>query len=259
MKPLILVDGSCYLYRAFHALPPLTNSQGQATGAIYGVINMLKKLLAEYHPDHIAVIFDSKGKTFRDAIYTEYKAHRAAMPDELCSQVELLHELIRTMGIPVLIIDHVEADDVIGTLARQATQQHLPVIISTGDKDMAQLVDKNITLINTMNNTMLDEKGVLEKFGVKPTQIIDYLTLIGDTSDNVPGVPGVGPKTAAKWLAQFNDLDNLIQHRDHITGKISAAFNQCIDQFPVMKQLVTIKCDVELPINIEDCPSPLQT
>lgn len=248
MSPLILVDGSSYLYRAFHALPPLVNSKGNPTGAVYGVANMLKKLLADYPSDNIAVIFDSKGKTFRDDLYPAYKANRKTMPDELRAQVEPLHELIRSMGLPLIIIDGVEADDVIGTLARKAALQNQSVLISTGDKDMAQLVDQHITLINTMSNLLLDEKGVIEKFGVKPNQIIDYLTLMGDTSDNVPGVPGVGPKTASKWLNQYHTLDNLIQHKNEITGKISEAFNHCIDQFDLMKVLVTIKCDVELPI-----------
>lgn len=203
-KPLILVDGSSYLYRAFHALPPLTNSHGQPTGAIYGVINMLKKLLTDYQPDHIAMIFDSKGKTFRDELYTEYKANRAAMPDDLRLQVEPLYELIRAMGIPLLVIDGVEADDVIGTLALQAVQHQHAVIISTGDKDMAQLVNDHITLINTMNNTQMDKNGVMEKFGVRPEQIIDYLTLIGDSSDNVPGVPGIGPKNCDEIISTIS-------------------------------------------------------
>jgi DNA polymerase-1 len=251
-KPLILVDGSSYLYRAFHALPPLVNSQGQPTGAIYGVTNMLKKLLADYPDSHIAVIFDSKGKTFRDELYEAYKANRAVMPPELRSQVEPLHELIKAMGLPLLIIENVEADDVIGTLAKIATERNHPVVISTGDKDMAQLVNKHITLINTMNNTLLDEKGVLEKFGVHPNQIIDYLTLIGDTSDNVPGVPGVGPKTAAKWLEKYQTLENLISHSHELSGKICEVFKKCIDQFVLTKTLVTIKCDVELPVKLED-------
>lgn len=248
MPPLILVDGSSYLYRAFHALPPLVNSKGQPTGAVYGVANMLKKLLADYPSDNIAVVFDSKGKTFRDDLYPAYKANRAVMPDELRAQVEPLHELIKAMGLPLIIIDGVEADDVIGTLARRAAEHNQAVLISTGDKDMAQLVNAHITLINTMSNLILDEKGVIEKFGVKPNQIIDYLTLMGDTSDNVPGVPGVGPKTASKWLNQYHTLENLIKHKDQITGKISEAFNHCIDQFDLMKILVTIKCDVALPI-----------
>jgi DNA polymerase-1 len=252
MKPIILVDGSSYLYRAFHALPPLTNSKGQPTGAIFGVINMLKKLLADYQPDDIAVIFDSKGKTFRDHLYADYKANRAAMPDDLRTQVEPLYALIRAMGIPILIIEDVEADDVIGTLACQAAKQQQPVIISTSDKDMAQLVNGHVTLINTMSNSLLDEKGVIDKFGVKPNQIIDYLTLIGDTSDNVPGVPGVGPKTAAKWLNHYLSLENLIINCSNISGKIADAFQACIAQFPLMKELVTIKCDVDLPLTIND-------
>jgi DNA polymerase-1 len=251
-QPLILVDGSSYLYRAFHALPPLVNSKGQPTGAIYGVANMLKKILADYPSEHIAVIFDSKGKTFRDDLYPAYKANRITMPDELRAQIEPLYELIQAMGLPLMIIDGVEADDVIGTLATKAAKKNQAVLISTGDKDMAQLVNKQITLINTMSNLLLDEKGVIEKFGVKPNQIIDYLTLMGDTSDNIPGVPGVGPKTASKWLSQYHTLDNLIKHKDQITGKIREAFHHCIDQFDLMKTLVTIKCDVQLPIEFHE-------
>ncbi len=249
MKPLILIDGSSYLYRAFHALPPLINSQGQQTGAIFGVVNMIRKLRMEYHPEQMVVVFDSKEKTFRDDLYEKYKANRKAMPDELRPQIEPLHELIRAMGIPLLLIHGVEADDVIGTLAVKSKQ---PVIISTGDKDMAQLVNKNIHLVNTMNDNLLDEKGVFEKFGVHPNQILDYLTLIGDTSDNVPGVPGVGPKTAVKWLTQYKTLDNIIQHHKEIPGKIQDALEKHIPEFPLMKQLLTIKCDVEIPSEYQD-------
>ncbi|MDX2165351.1 MAG: DNA polymerase I [Gammaproteobacteria bacterium] len=249
MKPLILIDGSSYLYRAFHALPPLVNSQGQHTGAIYGVINMIKKLHAEHQPDEMAVIFDTKEKTFRDDLYEKYKANREAMPDELQSQIEPLYELIRAMGIPLLFVHGVEADDVIGTLAKHSKH---PVIISTGDKDMAQLVNKNISLVNTMNNNILDENGVFEKFGVHPDQIIDYLTLIGDTSDNVPGVPGVGPKTAAKWLSQYKTLDNIIKHHKDIPGKIQGALEKHIPEFELTKKLVTIKCDVSIPEKYAD-------
>jgi len=251
-KPFILIDGSSYLYRAFHALPPLVNSKGQPTGAIYGVINMLRKLIAEYQPEHIAVIFDSKEKTFRDDLFPAYKANRAAMPDELRLQIEPLYDLIKTMGIPLIIIDGVEADDVIGTLAVQAAAKHQHVLISTGDKDMAQLVNGYITLINTMTNTLLDKAGVVNKFGVTPEQIIDYLTLIGDTSDNVPGVPGVGPKTAAKWLKEYSSLKAIIKHSDDIPGKISEQLRAHLPEFPLMQELVTIKCDVELPFKLAD-------
>ncbi|HEV2614714.1 MAG TPA: DNA polymerase I [Gammaproteobacteria bacterium] len=249
MKPLILVDGSSYLYRAFHALPPLMNAQGQQTGAVYGVVNMIKKLRQDYQPEKMVVIFDSKEKTFRDELYSEYKATREAMPDDLRSQIAPLHELIKAMGIPLLLIHGVEADDVIGTLAKQS---HHPVIISTGDKDMAQLVNKNISLINTMNNSAMDEQGVFEKFGVHPDQIIDYLTLIGDTSDNIPGVPGVGPKTAAKWLSQYKTLDNIIKHHKDIPGKIQGALEKHLPEFELCKKLVTIKCNVEIPKEDQD-------
>jgi len=252
MKPLILVDGSSYLYRAFHALPPLMNSQGQQTGAVYGVVNMIKKLRQEYNPEQMVVIFDSKEKTFRDELYSAYKATRESMPDDLRSQIEPLHELIRAMGIPLLLIHGVEADDVIGTLAHEASKHNQKTIISTGDKDMAQLVNKNISLINTMNNTSMDEKGVFEKFGVHPNQIIDYLTLIGDTSDNIPGVPGVGPKTAAKWLAEYKTLDNIIKNHKAIPGKIQGALEKHIPEFELAKKLVTIKCDVEIPAEQKD-------
>jgi DNA polymerase-1 len=252
MKPLILVDGSSYLYRAFHALPPLMNSQGQQTGAIYGVVNMIKKLRADYEPDQMVVIFDSKEKTFRDDLYPEYKANRESMPDDLQSQIQPLHELIQALGIPLILIHGVEADDVIGTLAIQASEKNQKVIISTGDKDMAQLVNKNISLINTMNSSAMDESGVFEKFGVHPDQIIDYLTLIGDTSDNVPGVPGVGPKTAAKWLAHYKDLNTIIKHHEEIRGKIQGALTKHIPEFELTKKLVTIKCDVHIPDEYKD-------
>jgi len=247
-KPLILVDGSSYLFRAFHALPPLTNSKGEPTGAVYGVTNMLRKLLKDYQPEHIAVVFDAKGKTFRDELFEKYKAHRPPMPDELRVQIEPLHAIVRAMGLPCLIVDGVEADDVIGTLATQATQAGMDTVISTGDKDMAQLVDNHVTLINTMTDTVLDSSGVSKKFGVAPHQIIDYLTLTGDTSDNIPGIPGVGPKTASKWLNEYGSLDNIVTHADDIKGKIGEKLRNNLDQLPLSKQLATIKCDVALDI-----------
>ncbi len=248
-SPLILIDGSSYFFRAFHALPPLTNSKGQPTGAIYGVANMIKKLIKEYQPEELAVVFDAKGKTFRDEWYPEYKAHRPPMPQELSSQFEPLIQLLKTMGLPILIIDGVEADDVIGTLAKQATEQGIPVVISTGDKDMAQLVNEHITLINTMSNTALDIDGVKEKFGIIPSQVIDYLTLVGDSVDNVPGVTKCGPKTAVKWLTEYQTLDNLIQHAEGIGGKIGEYLRASIPQLPLSKKLVTIKTDVDLPLS----------
>ena len=251
-QPIILVDGSSYFYRAFHALPPLTNSKGQPTGAIYGVANMIKRLIKDYQPQYMAVIFDAKGKTFRDDWYPAYKAHRPSMPTELSSQFQPLIAILKAMGLPLLIIEGVEADDVIGTLAHIAGQQSLPVVISTGDKDMAQLVNDHVTLINTMSNQMLDYNGVKEKFGVTPEQIIDYLTLVGDVTDNVPGVNKCGPKTAVKWLAQYQTLDNLIEHADTITGKIGENLRESIAHLPLSKRLVTIKTDVELPVTLSD-------
>ena len=244
--PLILVDGSSYLFRAFHALPALTNSQGQPTGAIVGVVNMLRKLRNDYQPTHFAVVFDAPGKTFRDDLYAEYKANRPPMPDELRMQIERLHEIIRAMGLPLLVIDGVEADDVIGTLARQAAEQGMDVLISTGDKDMAQMVDEHVTLVDTLQDTVLDREGVIAKFSVAPEQIVDYLTLVGDTSDNIPGVPKVGPKTAAKWLQQYGLLDALVVHADEIRGRVGENLRASLDQLPLSKQLATIKCDVEL-------------
>ena len=249
---LILVDGSSYFYRAFHALPPLTNSKGQPTGAIYGVANMIKRLIKDYQTEKIVVIFDAKGKTFRDEWYPAYKAHRAKMPEELSSQFQPLVELLKAMGLPLLIIEGVEADDVIGTLAHQATIEGLPVVISTGDKDMAQLVNEHVTLINTMSNQKLDHHGVIEKFGVTPQQIIDYLTLVGDVSDNIPGVSKCGPKTAVKWLSQYHTLDNLIADADAIEGKIGENLRASLPQLPLSKKLVTIKTDVELPLTLAE-------
>ncbi len=250
--PLILVDGSSYFFRAFHALPPLTNSKGQPTGAIYGVANMIKKLIKDYQPEALAVVFDTKGKTFRDEWYPEYKAHRPPMPQELSSQFQPLIQLLQAMGLPLLIIDGVEADDVIGTLARQATEQCVPVVISTGDKDMAQLVNEHVSLINTMNNSSMDVAGVKDKFGVSPEQIVDYLTLIGDTVDNVPGVTKCGPKTAVKWLTEYQTLDNLLHHADDIGGKIGEYLRAAIPQLPLSKKLVTIKTDVDLPLSFDE-------
>ncbi len=251
-KTLVLVDGSSYLFRAYHALPPLMTTAGQPTGAIYGVLNMLKRLMADYKPDYVAVVFDPKGGSFRNQLYKEYKANRVVMPDELQVQIKPLHDAIRAMGFPLVIVDNMEADDVIGTLVCEAQKQQLHTIVSTGDKDMAQLVNEHTTLINTMSNHTLDSAGVFEKFGVRPDQIVDYLTLIGDTSDNVPGVPKVGPKTAAKWLSQYETLDNLIGHAQEITGKVGEYFRAFIPQIPLTRQLVTIKCDVDLPQKPQD-------
>ena len=256
-QPLILVDGSSYLYRAYHAMPNLSNAEGMSTGAIYGVINMLRKLKQDYQPQQMVVVFDAKGKTFRDDLYADYKANRPPMPEDLREQVEPLLDIVRAMGFPLLQISGVEADDVIGALSRHAAAKGQDVVISTGDKDMAQLVDDHISLINTMNNSKMNADGVREKFGVSPEQIIDYLALIGDTSDNVPGVPKVGPKTAAKWLAEYNSLDSIIENAESIKGKIGENLRNSLEQLPLSKELVTIRCDVideqtDEELNIKD-------
>ena len=250
-KPVILVDGSSYLYRAFHALPPLTNSKGMPTGAVYGVVNMLRRLIGDYQPRHMAVVFDAKGKTFRDDLYEEYKSHRPPMPDDLQAQIEPLHQVVRAMGLPLLMVDGVEADDVIGTLATQGARHGRAVLISTGDKDMAQLVNAHITLINTMTNTRLDPQGVKDKFGIAPNQIVDYLALVGDSSDNIPGVPGVGPKTAAKWLTARGSLDNIIACAGDIPGKAGENLRDNLDRLILARQLATIKCDVPMDTAVE--------
>ena len=247
--PLILVDGSSYLFRAYHALPPLTNSKGEATGAIVGVVNMLRKMINDYQPHHIAVVFDAPGGSFRNEIYAQYKANRPPMPDDLREQIEPLYNIIRAMGLPLLIEPGVEADDVIGTLATRASAQGMTTLISTGDKDMAQLVDEGTILINTMTNVMMDREGVVDKFGVTPEQIIDYLALVGDSVDNIPGVPKCGPKTAVKWLAQFHSLDELMVRADEIKGKVGEYLRASLDQLPVSRDLATIRR--ELTLNVE--------
>ena len=249
---LVLVDGSYYLFRAYHAMPPLTNASGNPTGVIFGVINMIKKHLVEGGPDYFAVIFDAKGKSFRNDLYKEYKANRPAMPEELAVQIKPLHDLIRALGIPLLVIDDVEADDVIATLAKQAAKRKIKTIISTGDKDLAQIVDQNIHLINTMSNVRLDPDGVKDKFGVPPGRIIDYLTLVGDSVDNIPGVPKVGPKTAVKWLNEFGDLDQIVNNADKIKGKVGENLREFLPKIPLTKELVTLKYDVDLDLHPED-------
>jgi DNA polymerase-1 len=251
-KPFVLVDGSSYLYRAFHALPPLSNSRGEPTGAVYGVINMLRSLLTEYGPEHIAVVFDARGKTFRDDLFAEYKANRPAMPDELAAQIEPLHALVQALGLPLLQVSGVEADDVIGTLARQASAQGMETVISTGDKDMAQLVDRHVTLVNTMSHSVLDPAGVQEKFGVPPESIVDLLALMGDSSDNIPGVPKVGPKTAAKWLGAYGSLDEVIAHAGEIKGKVGESLREHLEAAALSRQLATIRCDVDLETGPRD-------
>jgi len=251
-KPLVLVDGSSYLYRAFHAMPNLSNSRNQPTGAVYGVTNMLRRLLRDYDPQQVAVVFDAPGKTFRDDIYPEYKAHRPPMPEDLRGQIEQIHDIVRAMGLPLLMIEGVEADDVIGTLARQAAAEGRDALISTGDKDMAQLVDEHVELVDTMKEVRYDRAGVQERFGVPPEHIVEYLALIGDTSDNIPGVPGVGPKTAVKWLTEYGSLDNLVAHAADIKGKVGENLRATLGQLPMARQLATIKCDVPLEFRPTD-------
>ena len=245
-SPLVLVDGSSYLYRAFHAMPALSNSRNEPTGAIYGVTNMLRRLLADYDPRYVAIVFDAKGKTFRDDIYPDYKANRPPMPDALVEQIEPIHAIVRAMGLPLLQIEGVEADDVIGTLAHTAAREGMPTLVSTGDKDMTQLVDDHTTLVNTMTDTVFDRRTVIEKFGVPPERIIDFLALVGDSVDNIPGVPGVGPKTAAKWLNTYATLDDLIAHAAEIPGKVGERLRESLDTLPKSRALATIKCDVAL-------------
>ena len=243
---LLLVDGSSYLYRAFHAMPDLRNPQGEPTGAIYGMINMLRRLRSDYPAAYMTCVFDAKGKTFRDDLYPEYKAQRAAMPDDLRLQIEPIHEAVKAMGWPILMVEGVEADDVIGTLAVEATARGLNTIVSTGDKDLAQLVNPHVTLINTMSNEKLDEAGVLAKFGVPPGRIIDYLTLIGDTVDNVPGVTKCGPKTAVKWLTEYDTLDGVIANADKIKGVVGDNLRAALDWLPQGRVLITVKTDCDL-------------
>ncbi|HIB62420.1 MAG TPA: DNA polymerase I [Methylococcaceae bacterium] len=257
---LVLVDGSSFLFRAFHAVPPLSNDQGQPTNAIYGVTNMLKRLLADENTPYVAVVFDAPGKTFRHQLYREYKANRPPMPNDLKVQIAPLFEVIRAMGLPLIIESDVEADDVIGTLTHLAQSQGFQVVISTGDKDMAQLVNGQVSLVNTMTNKVMDIQGVQDKFGVLPEQIIDYLALMGDTVDNIPGVPKVGPKTAAKWLNQFQTLEQVIASAESIKGKVGESLRASLDQLLLSKTLTTIKCDLQLPYVMDDLKQqPLDT
>ncbi len=251
-NPLILVDGSSYLFRAFHALPPLTTSKGQPTGAVKGVINMIRSLINAYPDSYVAIVFDAKGKTFRNDMYSEYKANRPPMPDELRSQIEPIHLIIKAMGLPLIVVDGVEADDVIGTLAQKAWEQSMPTLISTGDKDLAQLVNEHVTLLNTMTNETLDIDGVNTKFGLPPEKIIDYLALMGDKADNIPGVPGVGPKTAVKWLDEYGSLDGVIKNAEAVKGKIGEKLRDNLEQLALSRELATIKLDVELDFGPKD-------
>lgn len=251
-KPVLLVDGSSYLFRAFHALPPLVTSKGQPTGAIKGVINMTRRLQSDYPESKIIMIFDAKGKTFRHDLYDQYKANRPPMPEDLRGQIEPIHEIIKAMGLPLLIVPDVEADDVIGTLAAQASDKGIDTIISTGDKDMAQLVTPHVTLMNTMTDTFMDQQGVKEKFGVAPEQIIDYLALVGDTVDNIPGVPKCGPKTAVKWLTQFGTLKGVMDNADEVKGKIGENLRNSLELLPLSYELATIHTDVALDQNLDE-------
>lgn len=256
-KPLLLVDGSSYLFRAYHALPDLQTSDGTHTGAVRGVISMLRKLAKDYQGSPIAVVFDASGKTFRNDLFAEYKANRPPMPDDLREQIEPIHQIIRAMGLPLLIVPEVEADDVIGTLAAQATVSKRDTVVSTGDKDMAQLVTDHVTLVNTMTDTRLDRAGVIDKFGVPPERIVDYLALIGDSVDNIPGVDKVGPKTAAKWLDQYDSLDGVMAAADEIKGKVGENLRAALEQLPLARELTRIKCDLDLDVHVSDLkPAP---
>ncbi|MDC1310858.1 DNA polymerase I [Burkholderiales bacterium] len=252
MKKLLLIDGSSYLYRAFHAMPDFRNKAGEPTGAIYGVINMLKRARHDIKPDFVACIFDAKGKTFRDEIFPKYKANRPSMPDDLRVQIEPLHECIEALGIPLMVIPDVEADDVIATLTRKGLEEKLELVISTGDKDIAQLIKPNVTIINTMTGEVLDKEGVKAKFGVYPDRMIDYQTLVGDTVDNVPGVDKVGPKTAVKWLDEFGDLESIITNAGDIKGKVGENLRRSIEWLPTTRELVTLKDDIELNVSMAD-------
>ncbi|MCH9828695.1 MAG: DNA polymerase I, partial [Gammaproteobacteria bacterium] len=251
IKPLVLIDGSNWLYRAFHALPPLANALGQPTGAVYGLGNMLRRLYKDYSPQRIAVVFDPRGKTFRHEIYAEYKATRDATPEDLSIQFPAIRELLEAMAMPVLQIDGIEADDVIGTLAMKAVAAGEEVVIVTGDKDLAQLVSPQIKLLDTMKNRTLDREAVIERFGVPPECIVDYLALVGDTSDNIPGVPGCGPKTAAKWLNEYGSLDALVAHADEIKGKIGEKLRAALNVLPLSHDLATIRTDIPLPLELD--------
>jgi DNA polymerase I len=251
-RTLVLVDGSSYLYRAFHALPKLSSSKGDPTGALLGVLNMINKLLKDQPTERFAVVFDAPGKTFRDVMFEQYKANRPAMPDDLRAQVEPLLSAVPALGLPLLRVEGVEADDVIGTLCRQCAGKNLKVLVSTGDKDMAQLVDENVTVVNTMTGSVLDREGVKKKFDVYPEQIIDYLALVGDSSDNIPGVPRVGAKTAAKWLNEYGTVEEIIAKSDSIGGKVGESLRENIEQLILSQKLATIRQDVELPFQAQE-------
>jgi DNA polymerase-1 len=257
-KTLLLVDGSSYLYRAFHALPDMRNAANEPTGALYGIINMLRRLRTDYPAAYLACVFDAKGKTFRDDMYADYKATRASMPEDLVKQITPIHAAVRAMGWPILMVEGVEADDVIGTLTVQAVSHGMQAVVSTGDKDLAQLVNEHVTLINTMSNETLDRAGVIAKFGVPPERIVDYLTLIGDTVDNIPGVAKVGPKTAVKWLAQYDTVDQVIANAANIGGAVGENLRKVLDWLPKAKELVTVKTDCDLSAHMVSIPESLK-
>src|SRR5580658_305091 len=249
---LVLVDGSSYLYRAFHAMPPLTNAAGEPTGAILGVLNMVVKLTQDFAGARLAIVFDAPGRTFRDDLFEAYKSHRPPMPDDLRAQIGPLLAILKAQGHPLLRIVGVEADDVIGTLAKRAEAAGYKVVISTGDKDMSQLVNQSISIVNTMTGSHLDRDGVKAKFDVWPEQIIDYLALVGDASDNIPGVPKVGPKTAAKWLAKYQTADGIIEHAQEIDGKVGENLRAGLETLALSRKLATLHTDVDLPLGLDD-------
>ncbi len=252
VKSLVLIDGSSYLYRAFYALPGLTAPSGQPTGAIYGVLMMLHKLIKDERPNLLGIVFDAPGKTFRHELFPEYKANRARTPEDLIIQIEPLLAAIENLGLPLIRVNGVEADDVIGTLAKEAEQRGMNTLIATSDKDFTQLVSDKITLLDTMKNRLTDRSGVIEKFGLPPEQIIDFLTLSGDASDNIPGVPTVGPKTAVKWLQQYSSLAGVIEHAEEISGKVGEALRESIPRLNLYQQLATIDCSLELDCTVDD-------
>src|SRR6201991_2385833 len=254
-KTLLLVDGSSYLYRAYHAMPDLRGPEGGPTGALYGMINMLRRMRKEVTAEYSACVFDAKGKTFRDDWYPDYKANRPSMPEDLSRQIEPIHVAVRALGWPLLMIERVEADDVIGTLCTEAEKLGMNVVVSTGDKDLAQLVSERVTLVNTMTNETLDRDGVIAKFGVPPERIIDYLSLIGDTVDNVPGVEKCGPKTAVKWLTQFETLDGIVAHAAEIKGAVGDNLRRALDFLPMAKKLVTVDTACDMSGHVETWPA----
>jgi DNA polymerase-1 len=258
MTSLLLVDGSSYLYRAFHALPDLRNQAGEPTGAIYGIVAMLRRLRQDFPSQYSACVFDAKGKTFRDDWYPEYKGTRKAMPEDLVRQIEPIHAIVAALGWPILMVEGIEADDVIGTLAAQAHQVHLKTVVSTGDKDLAQLVNEDVTLVNTMSNEILDRAGVEAKFGVPPEGIVDYLTLVGDTVDNIPGVEKVGPKTALKWLGEYQTLDNIVAHAHEISGVVGENLRRALDWLPMARKLVTVRTDCDLSAHLTSIEESLR-